>query len=176
MRALFGTRLNKRGKQCSICRAGLCNASIRNAPREATGCARAIPLENFAATVARRCTTYRLRWPRACGCVLARWAVTVRRAAPPGAPGNRSSRAFGPARPDDSVGASRPRLFSHSQAGNIFQSKEKVIPHPDNGFGMTMSRVRFSPSGRDAQEYPQGSGRILRAVRPKLLNPRSPAC
>jgi hypothetical protein len=66
------------GESCSICRAGLCNASIRNARLAAIGCGRAIPEENSAATVVRRFTMCRRRWARACGCVPARWADTVR--------------------------------------------------------------------------------------------------
>ena len=77
-RRRLGDRPNKGGRTCSICRAGLCNASIRNARLAATGCGRAIPEENFAATVVRRFTMCRRRWAHACGCVPAPWADTVR--------------------------------------------------------------------------------------------------
>jgi len=100
-------------KACSTCLVGLCNASIRNARREATGCAQACPEENFAAIVVRRCTTYRRRWLHACGCGLARWAATGHRGVPQDVRGSRQSRALGPARPD-TIGASRPRRFPSS--------------------------------------------------------------
>jgi len=100
-------------KACSTCLVGLCNASIRNVRREATGCAQACPEENFAAIVVRRCTTYRRRWLHACGCGLARWAATGHRGVPQDVRGSRQSRALGPARPD-TIGASRPRRFPSS--------------------------------------------------------------
>ena len=105
--------ISEGGKACSTCLVGRFNASIRNARREATGSARPRPARKFAATATRRFTTFRLRWPRACGCVLARWAVTARRGALPGVRGSRQGRAFGPARPDP-IGASRPRRFPPS--------------------------------------------------------------
>ena len=68
----------QREETCSICLVGQCNALIRNAKHAATGCGPPMPEENSAATVIYRFTMCRRRWARACGCVLARWAVTVR--------------------------------------------------------------------------------------------------
>ena len=87
------------GKACSICLDGLCNALIRNARLAAIGCGRATPEENSAATVMRRSTMCRHRWAHACGCVPARWEVTVRWAVNQDVHGNRHRREIGPARP-----------------------------------------------------------------------------
>jgi len=98
------------GKACSICRDGLCNALILNARLAATGCGPPIPEENFVAIAALRSTMSRLRWAHACGCVLVRWAVTVRRAVRQDASGNRRERSSGPLVPVH-TGTSRPRNF-----------------------------------------------------------------
>ena len=102
-------RQSMRGKACSICLVGLCNASIRSARLAAIGCAQALPEGNSAATVARRSIMFRLRSARACGCVPAHLAATVLKDARQDVRGSRQQRApLGPARPD-AIGASRPR-------------------------------------------------------------------
>ena len=97
-------RQSMRGKACSICLVGLCNASIRNARLAVIGCARATPEENFAAIVTRRFTMFRRRWARACGCDLARSAVTVRWDVHLDVRGSRQRREIGPARPVPDAG------------------------------------------------------------------------
>ena len=89
-------RHSRGGKTCSICRDGLCNASIRSARLAATGCALPIPEENSAAIAALRSAMFRHRWAHACGCVPARWVVTVHRAARRAGNGNRSKLVSGP--------------------------------------------------------------------------------
>jgi hypothetical protein len=84
------------GETCSICRDGLCNVSIRSAPPAVTGCARPTPEENSAAIAALRSAMFRHRWAHACGCVPARWVVTVHRAARRAGNGNRSKQLSGP--------------------------------------------------------------------------------
>jgi hypothetical protein len=84
------------GEACSICRDGLCSASIRNVRRAATGCVQPTPEENAAAIAALRSTMFRLRWAHACGCVPVRWAVTARRAVHPDGSGSRRERVSGP--------------------------------------------------------------------------------
>jgi len=106
----FARRSRGGEKTCSICRDGPFNALIRSARLAATGCGQPIPEENSAATVIRRFTMCRRRSARACGCVLARWAVTVHRAVRPDARGSRLVRSTGLARPDP-IGTSRPRKF-----------------------------------------------------------------
>ena len=101
----------RRRTACNICLVGLCNASIRNVPREATGSAWTLREEKFAATVTRRFATYRPRWLPACGCDLARWAAIVRRDVPRDVRASRNSRAFGPARLDP-AGRAVPADFS----------------------------------------------------------------
>jgi len=83
-------------KACSICRDGPCSASIRNARLAATGCGRLTPEENSAAIAALRFTTFRHRSARACGCVHARWAVTVHQAARQDVSASRRERPSGP--------------------------------------------------------------------------------
>ena len=83
-------------KACSICRDGQCNASIRSARLAATGCGRLIPEENSAAIATLRSTMSRRRSAHACGCVPARWAVTVHRAARRDDSANRRERSSGP--------------------------------------------------------------------------------
>jgi hypothetical protein len=69
------------GNACSTCRAGPCSASIRSAPRAATGCEPPTPSANSAAIAPPRSTTFRLRSARACACVPAPLAAIVHRAA-----------------------------------------------------------------------------------------------
>jgi hypothetical protein len=86
---------------CSICRAGLCNASIRSVRLAVTGCVRLTPLESCAAIAAPRSEMFRRHSAPACGCVPARWVVTVHRVARQDGSANRAS---------DSQGcSSRPR-------------------------------------------------------------------
>ena len=83
-------------KACSICRDGLCNALTRSARLAATGCAQATPEGNSAAIAALRSVTFRRPSAHACGCVPARWAVTVHRAARQDDSGNHRERSSGP--------------------------------------------------------------------------------
>jgi hypothetical protein len=76
---------------CSICRAGLCNASIRSVRHAATGCVRLTPLESCAAIAAPRSEMFRRHSAPACGCVPARWVVTVHRVARQDGSANRAS-------------------------------------------------------------------------------------
>ena len=76
---------------CSICRAGLCNASIRSVRHAATGCVRLTPLESCAAIAAPRSEMFRRHSAPACGCVPARWVVTVHRVARQDGSVNRAS-------------------------------------------------------------------------------------
>jgi hypothetical protein len=71
----------ERETACNTCRDGLCNASIRSARLEATGCERLTPAESSAAIAAPRSAMFRRQSAHACGCVPARWAATARRAA-----------------------------------------------------------------------------------------------
>jgi hypothetical protein len=89
-------RHSRGGKTCSICRVGPFNALIRSARRAATGCGPTIPEENSAAIAALRSTMFRHRSAHACGCVPARWEVTVHRAARRRDRGSRRERLSGP--------------------------------------------------------------------------------
>ena len=81
---------------CNTCRDGLCNASIRSARLEATGCELLTPAESSAAIAAPRSAMFRRQSAHACGCVPARWAATVRRAARRADRANRCQQASDP--------------------------------------------------------------------------------
>ena len=101
---------------CSICRAGLCNASIRSVRLAVTGCVRLTPLESCAAIAAPRSEMFRRHSAPACGCVPARWVVTVHRVARQDGSANRAS---------DSQGrSSRPRRDEPSPP--IFLSRRPI--------------------------------------------------
>jgi len=107
----------QRGKTCSICRDGLCSASIRSARLAATGCGLSTPEENSAAIAALRSTMFRHRWAHACGCVPARWEVTVHRAARLCDSVSRRERLSGPLVPSATAdGTSRSRRLRVAQA------------------------------------------------------------
>jgi hypothetical protein len=99
-------------KACSICRDGLCNALIRSARLAATGCGRLTPEESSAAIAALRSAMFRHQSAHACGCVPARWVVTVHQAARRDDSGNRSERPSG--RSSASADEPSPRIF-HSE-------------------------------------------------------------
>jgi hypothetical protein len=106
---------------CNTCRDGLCNASTRSVRLEATGCELLIPAESSAAIAARRCVTFHRRSAHACGCVPARWAATVLRAARRADRANRRERTSDPlvpVTPGRAVPASYP-ADSHSGRGNF---------------------------------------------------------
>jgi hypothetical protein len=115
------------GKACSICRAGLCNALIRNARLAAIGCGRATPEVNSAATVVRRSTMCRRRWAHAFGCVPARWEVTVRWAVNQDVHGNRHRREIGPVCP-----------------GLVWQGRAVPARFPCAHFGLSSKKVAAS--------------------------------
>jgi hypothetical protein len=86
-------------KACSICRDGLCSALTRSARLAATGCVQVTPEENSAAIAALRFAMFRHQSAHACGCVPARWVVTVHRAARQDDSGNQRERSSGPPAP-----------------------------------------------------------------------------
>ena len=120
-------RRSRGGKACSICRAGPCNALIRNARLAAIGCGRATPEENSAATVMRRSTMCRRRWAHAFGCVPARWEVTVRWAVNQDVHGNRHRREIGPVCP-----------------GLVWQGRAVPARFPCAHFGLSSKKVAAS--------------------------------
>lgn len=67
------------GVPCSIFPAGPCSASIRNARRAGSGCARTRYSLSSAPIAPLHCTACRRHWGRVCGCVRARWGRTGRR-------------------------------------------------------------------------------------------------
>src|ERR1019366_3658082 len=85
---------------------------------------------NSAATVVRRSAMYRRRWAHACGCVPARWAVTVRWAVHQDVRGNRCRREIGPPRPG-LAGTSRPRKNSSRSLWPLQQRSCCVLPDRD---------------------------------------------
>jgi hypothetical protein len=88
--------ISRGGKACSICRDGLCNASIRNVPLAATGCGQPTPEESSAAIAALRSATFHRPSAHACGCVPARWEIIVHRAARQGGTGSLHEQVSGP--------------------------------------------------------------------------------
>ena len=64
--------------KCNICPAGPCNASIRSAPREATGCALSLRRRKSAVTAARLCIACRRRSGRVFACAQDRWRAIAR--------------------------------------------------------------------------------------------------
>jgi hypothetical protein len=111
-------RYSRGGNACSTCLDGLCNASIRSARLEATGCEQRIPAESSAAIAAPRFAMFHRRSAHACGCVPARWAAIVRRAARQADRVNRRERTSDPlvpATPGRAVPASIPFRPNQSQ-------------------------------------------------------------
>jgi hypothetical protein len=64
----------REGTKCNTYLAGRYSVSTPIAKHAATGCAPTPCRRTPAAIAARRCTTFRHRWARGCGCVRARWA------------------------------------------------------------------------------------------------------
>jgi hypothetical protein len=120
------------GTACSICRDGLCNASIRNVPLAAIGCGQPTPGESSAAIAALRSATFRRRSAHACGCVPARWGIIVHRAARQGGTGSLHEQVSGPLVPV-TPGRAVPALAPESSTKKLRSELHSCVPARNPG-------------------------------------------